>query len=260
MNKKEFETIKSLEDIHWWYVGMKKIWVSLLKEIVPKNRLDNILDIGCGTGGNLKTLENFGSVEGIEFDTNALEICKKNNLRCYQGSILDLSKVKRNYDLITIFDVLYQFDKSSTKSIIKNLRNHLRDCLKDEGFLLTREPAFKLAYGRHDIEVGTKNRFEKKDFINIFEELGFDIKIITYLNFFLFIPILLKRKIGLLKSQEPESDLMEPSKLENSVFGMFLRFEKEILLFFLKYFSFLVNYIFPFGLSVFMIAQKKNYE
>jgi len=256
MNKKEFETIKSLEGSHWWYVGMKKIWTSLLKEIVPKNRLDNILDIGCGTGGNLKTLEKFGEAEGIEFDTNALEICKKNNLKCYQGSILDLSKVKKNYDLITIFDVLYQFDISTTKGIIKNLR----DCLKDEGFLLIREPAFKLAYGRHDIEVGTKNRFEKKDFINIFEELGYNIKIITYLNFFLFIPILFKRKIGLLKSQEPESDLMESSKLENLVFGFFLKVEKEILLFSLKYFSSLVNYIFPFGLSVFMIVQKKNYE
>jgi len=256
MNKKEFETIKSLEDSHWWYVGMKKIWTSVLKELMPINRFDKILDIGCGTGGNLKTLGKFGKAEGIEFNADALEICKKNNLNCYQGSILDLSKIKKNYDLITIFDVLYQFDKISTKRIVKNIRDHL----KDGGFLLIREPAFNFAYGRHDIEVGTKTRFEKKDFTKIFEELGFDVKFINYLNFFLFIPILFKRKLGLLKSQEPESDLTEPSKLENLVFGMFLRIEKEILLFFLKYFSFLVNYIFPFGLSVFMIAQKKNYE
>lgn len=254
MNQKEFHAINDLENRHWWYIGMKEIWVKILPEVTKKNKFKNILDLGCGTGGNLTELEKFGEAEGLEYSDYALRLCKENKHKCFQGSVLDLKKITKKYQLVTIFDVLYQFEKDRVSDILLNVKN----LTEAGGFIMIREPAFNIAFGRHDIEVGTKTRFTKKDFIEIFYEIGYEIKFITYLNFLLFLPIILKRKLDLFLNQNPKSDLDVPSTEENQFLKKFLNIEKDIILFAVKHFDYLRNYIFPFGISIFIIAQKKQ--
>lgn len=254
MNQKEFHAINDLENRHWWYIGMKEIWVKILPEVTKKNKFKNILDLGCGTGGNLTELEKFGEAEGLEYSDYALRLCKENKHKCFQGSVLDLKKITKKYQLVTIFDVLYQFEKDRVSDILLNVKN----LTEAGGFIMIREPAFNIAFGRHDIEVGTKTRFTKKDFIEIFYEIGYEIKFITYLNFLLFLPIILKRKLDLFLNQNPKSDLDVPSTEENQFLKKFLNIEKDIILFVVKHFDYLRNYIFPFGISIFIIAQKKQ--
>jgi SAM-dependent methyltransferase len=253
MNQKEFHVINDLEKRHWWYIGMKEIWVKILPEVTKKNKFKNILDLGCGTGGNLTELENFGEAEGMEYDNFALDLCNKNKHKCFQGSILDFSKIKKKYQLISIFDVLYQFEKKEVSEILNNINTFL----EKDGFLMIREPAFNLAFGRHDIEVGTKTRFEKDDFIKILEVSGYKISFITYLNFFLFVPIVLRRKLELFQETSPKSDLTLPSMFLNKILLNVLRLEKEILLFSIKNPIPFSRFLFPFGVSIFLIAQKK---
>lgn len=254
MNQKEFHAINDLENRHWWYIGMKEIWVKILPEVTKKNKFKNILDLGCGTGGNLTELEKFGDAEGLEYSDYALRLCKENKHKCFQGSVLDLKKITKKYQLVTIFDVLYQFEKDRVSDILLKVKN----LTEAGGFIMIREPAFNIAFGRHDIEVGTKTRFTKKDFIEIFYEIGYEIKFITYLNFLLFLPIILKRKLDLFLNQNPKSDLDVPSTEENQFLKKFLNIEKDIILFVVKHFDYLRNYIFPFGISIFIIAQKKQ--
>lgn len=254
MNQKEFHAINDLENRHWWYIGMKEIWVKILPEVTKKNKFKNILDLGCGTGGNLTELEKFGDAEGLEYSDYALRLCKENKHKCFQGSVLDLKKITKKYQLVTIFDVLYQFEKDRVSDILLKVKN----LTEAGGFIMIREPAFNIAFGRHDIEVGTKTRFTKKDFIEIFYEIGYEIKFITYLNFLLFLPIILKRKLYLFLNQNPKSDLDVPSTEENQFLKKFLNIEKDIILFVVKHFDYLRNYIFPFGISIFIIAQKKQ--
>lgn len=254
MKQHEFQSINNLENTHWWYLGMKDIWVSLLPKITLKKKFKSILDLGCGTGGNLTELEKFGEAEGLEYSDYALRLCKENKHKCFQGSVLDLKKITKKYQLVTIFDVLYQFEKDRVSDILLNVKN----LTEAGGFIMIREPAFNIAFGRHDIEVGTKTRFTKKDFIEIFYEIGYEIKFITYLNFLLFLPIILKRKLDLFLNQNPKSDLDVTSTEENQFLKKFLNIEKVIILFVVKHFDYLRNYIFPFGISIFIIAQKKQ--
>jgi len=254
MKQSEFENINNLEKNHWWYVGMREIWTSILPLITLKKKFHNILDIGCGTGGNLLSLEKFGNAEGLEYDDFAFKLCKKNHHTCFKGSILELHKIRKKYQLITVFDVLYQFDKEKVRNILSNIYN----LLEIEGFLMIREPAFSLAFGKHDLEVGTKTRFVKKDFREMFENLGYELKFINYLNFFLFPPIVLKRKFDFLGDNRPNSDLKTSSNTTNKVLKKVLELEKEILMFLIKSFPNLCSSIFPFGVSIFLIAQRKK--
>src|SRR3989338_3835617 len=110
MKKDEFDKINRLETTHWWYVGTREISFSILSKFLPKKDGLKILDIGCGTGGNLKELEKLGNAEGIDHDPYAVELCNKNGLACKVGDLKDLKLEKDTYDLITLFDVLSQMD------------------------------------------------------------------------------------------------------------------------------------------------------
>src|SRR2546428_2803488 len=54
------------EDRHWWFVGRRRIVRSLLATLLGGSRDRTILEIGCGTGGVLPVLAEFGRVTGID--------------------------------------------------------------------------------------------------------------------------------------------------------------------------------------------------
>jgi len=225
MNQSEFEKIYQLENSHWWYVGMREIWEMVLAKFVRKTNFAKILDIGCGTGGNLSVLNKFGLASGVEYDSFAVNLCLKNGFKCTKGSALELPK-KDTYDLITFFDVLYQFEASEIQKILSDAKQ----ILNKKGVLLIREPALEIAKGRHDLLVKTKTRFNQSDLNILLTDLGFKIEFMSYINFLLFVPIVLNRKIELLTDPTPKSDVSLPSKIVNFFFLTILRIESKILL------------------------------
>ncbi len=70
MEQHTYAIMNRVEDSHWWYVGRRAILESFLQDIVLKIRNPQsavrILDVGCGTGGNLEMLEKFGAAEGVD--------------------------------------------------------------------------------------------------------------------------------------------------------------------------------------------------
>ncbi len=57
----------ALEDTLWWYRGQRKITQALFEKFLP-NRVDlQILDIGAGTGGQLRQLRQWGEVTSFDF-------------------------------------------------------------------------------------------------------------------------------------------------------------------------------------------------
>jgi hypothetical protein len=188
----------------------------------------------------------------MEFDKYALEICKNNGYDCFQGSVLDIPKNEK-FDLITSFDVLYQFSKKDVFQILKNAD----DILEKGGLFLIREPAFELLKGGHDEFVGTKSRFTQQDFLSIFSNLGYEIVFLSYLNFLLFIPILFKRKLDLIFNKYPTSDVKLPKKYLNSILEWVLSLEVFLLDFLTNYQPFFKKSFFPFGVSILIIARKR---
>lgn len=242
MRKEEFDSINKLENSHWWYVGTREICFSILERFLPKNTTQAILDVGCGTGGNMKYMQKFGQVEGFDIDAYTVELCKKNGFNCF---VLDMEKAdlpKEKYDLITLFDVFNQIPEQNQAEALQKLKFGL----KKDGILAMREPGMKIAGGRHDIEVNIKMRFEKDYIKKLLENNGFKVLYIGYVNTLLFLPIVLKRKVDLALNHSPKSDVQETSEPFNTILLNILRIEK-----------FLLKFIkMPFGVSLFFVAQK----
>src|SRR5919112_6032028 len=82
MEAHHYPIIYEVEESHWWYVGRRKIIQTFVEQICAT--LDNpnprILDVGCGTGANLKMLAHHGRAEGVDISQQAVDFCRERGL------------------------------------------------------------------------------------------------------------------------------------------------------------------------------------
>jgi SAM-dependent methyltransferase len=241
----EIHTIDAVERSHWFYRGMRELCAELMTPFLPVRAPLRILDIGCGTGGNLLQLASLGDAEGIDPSPLCVEYCRRKGLRCAQGSMSDLSATAGRFDVVTLFDVLNQAGLDQTVPILAGI--HAK--LAPGGLLVFREPALRIAGGAHDRAVGIQQRFTRPVIRGVLEHAGFQPLRITYLNTLLFPPIVLRRRLGELLhgSGRVRSDVRPTGPFLNALLLGVLRAEGRLLR----------HVDLPFGVSVFAAARRR---
>ena len=242
MNKTSHDIEKRVERFHWWFSVRRKLLRSILPSLpLPLDAL--ALDIGCGTGSNLKLLRAEGlSVIGLDHSLYALSLAKMNTQHPFiNGDLNKLPVRSGSIGLIIAMDILEHLEDD---------RSGIRECfqaLKREGILILTVPAFKWLWGIQDLVTQHKRRYKRKEILNLLTMEGFEIVKSSYFNFFLFFPILLARRTTHLLGLKIRSENEINSPLLNSFLkGIFL-LEPHIL----KHFSF------PIGVSILCIARKR---
>ena len=58
MQTHHYPILYEVEESHWWYLGRRRIIECLVEQALSDSQVENprILDVGCGTGANLKML------------------------------------------------------------------------------------------------------------------------------------------------------------------------------------------------------------
>jgi len=242
MQQHTYAIMNRVEDSHWWYIGRRAILESFLDGIIKKSKIENpkILDVGCGTGGNLEMLASFGAAEGVDVSDDALEYCQQKGLKAHKGLAEALPFEDESFDVITALDVVEHLDDD-----IAGLKEMNR-VLKKGGRTLVFVPAFMWLWGVQDDVSNHRIRYTKKQIVERLEKAGFDIERATYANWTFFAPILGGRALMKLTGIKPESENNVNISALNGVFGKLLGAER----FFLK------NFNFPFGVSIVIVAKK----
>ena len=242
-NRNPYDVESDVERFHWWFVTRKRLLRSILASLkITKNCVS--LEVGCGTGANLRTLVAAGLYGiGLDRSTYALTLVRiKEELPLLAGDLNNLPIKTKSVGFVIAMDILEHLEDDA-KGIIESHR-----VLKEGGILILTVPAFEFLWGIQDIVTGHKRRYSRKQINNKLEAVGFDVLKSSYFNFFLFFPILIARRIIQLLRLKIQSE----NEVNFRVLNFFLKkiFSLEVRL--LKYVSL------PFGVSILCIARKSE--
>ncbi len=242
-NRNPHDVESKVESFHWWFVVRRKLLKSILSSVkFQKNSIT--LDIGCGTGSNLRVLVSAGLYPiGLDQSIYALILVKeKGDYPLLVGDLNKLPLKTKSVGLIIAMDILEHLE-DDTNGINESYR-----VLKEDGLLILTVPAFRFLWGVQDRVTGHKTRYTRKEIVNRLKEAGFDILKSSYFNFFLFFPILFARWTIHFLNLKIESE----NEVNSPVLNLLLRAIFSLEVFILKYFSF------PFGVSIFCVAKKSE--
>lgn len=244
LDPNEYKTMFSIEDTHWWYLGMAAVFSDLISRWVPQKGL-RILDAGCGTGASMQGwLSSFGIVTGLDISKAALEFCQRRHLeRLIQGSINHMPIQSARFDMAASFDVLYERTVPDVLAAIQEINR----VLVPGGYFVLRVPAYNWLRGRHDDQVNTGRRFTSKEISECLKRGGFSIRHYSHVNAILFPAALVKRMVeAWFPKSRTISDFYVPGRTSNRILTAILKTEANIV----------SRYAIPFGLSIAVVAQK----
>src|SRR3569832_1372783 len=190
MQSHHYPILYQVEDTHWWYVGRRRIIRSLVERICARLKNPRILDVGCGTGANLKMLADYGAAEGGDISPQAVEFCRERGLDSIKlGAAEQLPYENDAFELVTALDVIEHLDDD-----IAGLRE-MRRVLRRDGRVLLFVPAFMFLWGVQDEVRNHRRRYTLPSLVKAVEEAGFAVEWSCYANISFFLPVLLVRSV-----------------------------------------------------------------
>jgi len=192
MQSHHYPILYQVEETHWWYVGRRRIIQCLVEKIrATLNNADlRILDVGCGTGANLKMLAAYGRAEGVDVSPQAVEFCRARCLDSVKlGAVEHLPYESESFELVTALDVVEHLDDD-----VAGLRE-MRRVLRHDGRLLVFVPAFMFLWGVQDDVSNHRRRYTLRRLLSAVEAAGFSIEWASYANISFFLPVLVVRSV-----------------------------------------------------------------
>ena len=243
MQTAEYDLMRAVEDRHWWHAVLRsQVEHALAGWLSPRGRL---LDAGCGSGGMLEFLrERLSNVNmaGIDVAEQAVRHCHERGLHTVQNATVEaLPFADAAFDAVLSLDVLYHAKVDQERALAEMGR-----VLRQNGLLVLNLPAFARLRGAHDVVVSTARRYAASEVRLLLEHSGFTVEMIHYWNAWLFVPLLVWRRLSRLKKNNVSSDLKLNPAWMNPLLAGIGRVDAELCR----------ELRLPFGSSVFALARK----
>ncbi|RWA61372.1 class I SAM-dependent methyltransferase [Mesorhizobium sp. M4B.F.Ca.ET.190.01.1.1] len=230
-----YRRMAATEDEHWWFCGRRAIAEAVIRGLgLPRDA--DILEIGAGTGGNIRMLEQFGTVTAVEMNELARRIAREKTGREFlAGHLPDgMPVTPASFDLVCLFDVLEHVaeDEASLETI--------RRMLKPGGKVVLTVPAHQWLWSKHDVGLHHMRRYSRNLLKTRIEQAGYRVEKLSYTNAALFPVAALARLADRLRRSNTASGQAMPPKPINSAMKALFSAESRIL----------PNAGLPFGVSL----------
>lgn len=167
-----------LEETHWWYAARRRFINRLLNMFMRKGH-KRWLDAGCGTGGNLRSLDGPVTRLGIDFSPTAL----LEGLSAYQdqdqhdqkkikwvcGDVSSIAMQNHCVDVITCLDVLEHLP-DDYKAV-----SEFHRILSAEGLAVLTVPAHRWLWSDLDRIALHHRRYSSKEFHDLIRSVDWEI-------------------------------------------------------------------------------------
>jgi SAM-dependent methyltransferase len=241
MDRGVFERMNEIEAKHWWFTARRQVIASMIEPLLRGNSSAEILEAGCGSGGNLSMLNHFGKVDAFEFDDTARQAAeKKSKLKIPFGALpFDVPFGGQQYDLIGLFDVLehVEADEASLTVLTERLAEH--------GKIIVTVPAFPFLWSKHDERHHHFRRYTRASLAEVAKKAGLKVKYSSYFNMFLFPLAVTTRAVKKITDSDTPDDQL-PATWLNAVLARIFGFERHLL----------GHVRLPFGLSLAAVLEK----
>ena len=242
MNPSVYRAMRRLQAEHWWFRARRDILRSLIAAIKLPCKA-KILEAGCGPGGNIALLQEFGEVSAFELDEQARLACVQDTgIACRNGSLPDNNPFadSRQYDLVVALDVIEHIHAD-----VEAIRS-LASCIAAGGSLLITVPAYQWLFGSHDRSHHHKRRYSLRQIRSTVLAADLRIERSGYFNTLLSPLIFAARLWSRALRHDQEDDMKMPSRGLNAILFRIFRSERKIV----------PTGFFPFGISAFVIARR----
>jgi SAM-dependent methyltransferase len=240
MERAIYDQMRVLQQDHWWFAARREILSAEIARL-PLPKPAQILEAGCGPGGNLAMLQRFGEVSAIEPDEASRTYAAERNGVEVRGGFLpqtapDFGKA---FDLVACFDVIEHVPDDA--GAVARLAQYL----KPGGFMVTTVPAYAWMWSDHDAAHHHKRRYALGPYRRLFEGAGLKVRRASHFNSVLFPPIAAVRLAKNATGRTGGDEAMPPAPLNAVLKGLF-GLERALLR---------LGDL-PFGVSILLIAEK----
>lgn len=243
MESVAYDNIFTIEENLWWYRGRRAVCLALLEANLTGPQ--KILDVGCGTGYNMRLLERFGEVHGVDFASEALDYCRGRGLtRVHQADATRLPFEDASFDLVTAFDVIEHI--ADDRAALTEFRR----VLKPGGQLLIYTPALPWLYGEHDRIVHHQRRYRKAELQEKIVASGFGLTHCSYVNLFILPIVLAARALLALLPRRPHAEMSIPPAPFNRLFSWLCGLEVPRV----------IHSGLPYGMTLVALARKARQQ
>lgn len=219
MDYATYEVEAQVEATHWWFVGRRKLFRSIIENIRVAPAAE-ILDIGTSTGTNLRMLRDAGffNVRGLDLHEEAIRWCADKGLgRVDKGDICNIPSGDQVYDLVMATDIIEHVDDD-----IAALRE-IERVMKPGGHAIITVPAFESLWGLQDTVSHHKRRYRQKELIKNLNRTGLVVDECFYFNYLLFFPIwVVRQAIRVFRINLNSENELNPSWINSFLTKLFL--------------------------------------
>lgn len=218
MERAIYDHLRDHDGEHWWFVARRRILGRLIQTLNLPDQ-PKILEVGCGAGGNIPLLKQFGDVQAVEPDAESRDCAAQRNGVPVHGGLLPdgLPLMPETFDLVCAFDVVEHVDDD------RGALRALAKLAKPGGWVLTTVPAYQWLWSRHDELHHHKRRYVLPEYRALVEGAGLTIEGGTYFNTLLFPAAVAQRQVKRWRGDDSPDDAMPPkflNRLLKSIFAL----------------------------------------
>lgn len=221
MDDDEFTRMAALEDRHWWFRARREIMLEQIRRHAPPPGL--MVEIGCGTGGNLKLLGQHYPVLGIDIAPRAVALARQripHEIQC--GDFREVLRGRwAEVTAVVLMDVLEHVDDDLA------FAHDLFAALKPGARVFITVPADGVPFSRHDTALGHVRRYSRERFVQLWRGLPVRLERLTAFNTLLLPVVWLARRLS--RGESGGSDVRQHSAFGNAVLYRLFSLERLLL-------------------------------
>jgi SAM-dependent methyltransferase len=251
MDPRTYKQLHAIEQVHWWFQGRRAILAAAFARADIRPRA--VLDVGCGSGGNLALLDAVypgARSIGVDIERAPLVFCRTERVTpVVQADVAALPFAAAAFDLVTAFDALEHVRDDGAV-----LAEMSRVC-RPGGALALTVPAFPFLWGNVDDLGHHYRRYRRRELVTRVAAAGFAVRFVRFFNYLLFAPIAAVRLAArLAPKRRPRARDVEilPSDFELVKNGPV----NELLMRVFALEASLLRFDPPFGVSLLLIATR----